>query len=68
MQKCHTVHDNEHEVVNVNPILYVLQLTEQFKTLNPMRQVPAVEIDGVTLSQSVSHLNIHPCNPTKTDF
>lgn len=29
------------------------QLTEQYKTLNPMQQVPAVEIDGITLSQSV---------------
>ncbi|KAM4542133.1 maleylacetoacetate isomerase isoform 1-T1 [Odontesthes bonariensis] len=30
------------------------QLTEQYKTLNPMQQVPAVEIDGVTLSQSLA--------------
>lgn len=28
---------------------------QQYKTLNPMQQVPAVEIDGITLSQSVSH-------------
>ncbi|TWW72147.1 maleylacetoacetate isomerase isoform X4 [Takifugu flavidus] len=31
-----------------------LQLTEQYKTLNPMQQVPAVEIDGITLSQSLA--------------
>ncbi|XP_028251395.1 maleylacetoacetate isomerase isoform X1 [Parambassis ranga] len=30
------------------------QLTEQYKTLNPMQQVPAVEIDGFTLSQSLA--------------
>ncbi|XP_067336960.1 maleylacetoacetate isomerase isoform X3 [Channa argus] len=30
------------------------QLTEQYKELNPMQQVPAVEIDGVTLSQSLA--------------
>uniref|UniRef100_A0A674NLW6 maleylacetoacetate isomerase n=1 Tax=Takifugu rubripes TaxID=31033 RepID=A0A674NLW6_TAKRU len=30
------------------------QLTEQYKTLNPMQQVPAVEIDGITLSQSLA--------------
>ncbi|XP_077435048.1 maleylacetoacetate isomerase isoform X2 [Vanacampus margaritifer] len=30
------------------------QLTEEYKTLNPMQQVPAVEIDGVTLSQSLA--------------
>ncbi|KAM9787015.1 maleylacetoacetate isomerase isoform X1 [Syngnathus typhle] len=30
------------------------QLTEDYKTLNPMQQVPAVEIDGVTLSQSLA--------------
>ncbi|XP_053701591.1 maleylacetoacetate isomerase isoform X2 [Synchiropus splendidus] len=30
------------------------QLSEQFKSLNPMQQVPAVEIDGVTLSQSLA--------------
>lgn len=29
------------------------KLTDQFKVLNPMRQVPAVTIDGITLSQSV---------------
>ncbi|XP_056915213.1 maleylacetoacetate isomerase isoform X3 [Takifugu flavidus] len=29
-------------------------LTEQYKTLNPMQQVPAVEIDGITLSQSLA--------------
>ncbi|MEQ2305413.1 Glutathione S-transferase zeta-1, partial [Ameca splendens] len=28
------------------------QFTEQYKTLNPMQQVPAVEIDGTTLFQS----------------
>lgn len=32
----------------------LLKLTQQYKTLNPMQQVPAVEIDGITLSQSVS--------------
>ncbi|XP_037096706.1 maleylacetoacetate isomerase isoform X1 [Syngnathus acus] len=30
------------------------QLTEDYKTLNPMQQVPAVEIDGVALSQSLA--------------
>uniref|UniRef100_A0A1A8H5P9 Maleylacetoacetate isomerase n=1 Tax=Nothobranchius korthausae TaxID=1143690 RepID=A0A1A8H5P9_9TELE len=30
------------------------QLTEQYKALNPMLQVPAVEIDGITLSQSLA--------------
>ncbi|XP_066550643.1 maleylacetoacetate isomerase isoform X1 [Amia ocellicauda] len=30
------------------------QLTEQYKTLNPMQQVPAVSIDGITLSQSLA--------------
>ncbi|CAK6957054.1 maleylacetoacetate isomerase [Scomber scombrus] len=30
------------------------QLTEPYKALNPMQQVPAVEIDGVTLSQSLA--------------
>ncbi|CAK6957056.1 maleylacetoacetate isomerase [Scomber scombrus] len=29
-------------------------LTEPYKALNPMQQVPAVEIDGVTLSQSLA--------------
>ncbi|KAL7380612.1 hypothetical protein ABVT39_020641 [Epinephelus coioides] len=29
-------------------------LTEQYKALNPMQQVPAVEIDGITLSQSLA--------------
>uniref|UniRef100_A0A8C1HKU5 Maleylacetoacetate isomerase n=1 Tax=Cyprinus carpio carpio TaxID=630221 RepID=A0A8C1HKU5_CYPCA len=29
------------------------QLTDQFKAVNPMQQVPAVTIDGITLSQSV---------------
>lgn len=32
----------------------VHKLTEQYKTLNPMQQVPAVEMDGITLCQSVS--------------
>ncbi|XP_034714161.1 maleylacetoacetate isomerase isoform X2 [Etheostoma cragini] len=30
------------------------QLTEQYKALNPMQQVPAVEIDGIILSQSLA--------------
>ncbi|KAK5614443.1 Glutathione S-transferase zeta-1 [Crenichthys baileyi] len=30
------------------------QFTEQYKTLNPMQQVPAVEIDGTTLFQSLA--------------
>ncbi|XP_073340575.1 maleylacetoacetate isomerase isoform X1 [Pagrus major] len=30
------------------------QLTQEYKTLNPMQQVPAVEIDGITLSQSLA--------------
>ncbi|KAJ0063104.1 hypothetical protein NL108_012573, partial [Boleophthalmus pectinirostris] len=30
------------------------QYTPQYKELNPMQQVPAVEIDGMTISQSVS--------------
>ncbi|XP_073683055.1 maleylacetoacetate isomerase isoform X1 [Garra rufa] len=31
-----------------------LQLTDQFKKINPMRQVPALTIDGITLSQSLA--------------
>ncbi|XP_070697808.1 maleylacetoacetate isomerase isoform X2 [Pempheris klunzingeri] len=31
-----------------------LQFTQQYKTLNPMQQVPAVEIDGIVLSQSLA--------------
>ncbi|XP_077476992.1 maleylacetoacetate isomerase isoform X1 [Stigmatopora argus] len=30
------------------------QLTKEYNTLNPMRQVPAVEIDGIILSQSLA--------------
>ncbi|KAG7328300.1 hypothetical protein KOW79_008244 [Hemibagrus wyckioides] len=30
------------------------QLTDQYKTVNPMQQVPAVTIDGITLSQSLA--------------
>jgi len=30
------------------------QLTDQYKALNPMQQVPAVQIDGITLSQSLA--------------
>ncbi|KAM6968834.1 maleylacetoacetate isomerase isoform 2-T2 [Tautogolabrus adspersus] len=30
------------------------QRTQEYKTLNPMQQVPAVEIDGITLSQSLA--------------
>lgn len=30
------------------------QLTDQYKAVNPMRQVPAVNIDGVTISQSLA--------------
>ncbi|KAK2826114.1 hypothetical protein Q5P01_020328 [Channa striata] len=30
------------------------QCTDQYRKLNPMQQVPAVEIDGVTLSQSLA--------------
>uniref|UniRef100_A0A8C1FNT3 Maleylacetoacetate isomerase n=1 Tax=Cyprinus carpio carpio TaxID=630221 RepID=A0A8C1FNT3_CYPCA len=30
------------------------QLTDQFKAVNPMQQVPAVTIDGITLSQSLA--------------
>lgn len=30
------------------------QYSLQYKTLNPMQQVPAVEIDGITLSQSLA--------------
>ncbi|XP_016399042.1 maleylacetoacetate isomerase isoform X1 [Sinocyclocheilus rhinocerous] len=30
------------------------QLTDQFKAINPMQQVPAVTIDGITLSQSLA--------------
>ncbi|CAL8295486.1 unnamed protein product [Arctogadus glacialis] len=30
------------------------QLTDQYKALNPMQQVPAVEIDGIILSQSLA--------------
>uniref|UniRef100_UPI003AB09D23 maleylacetoacetate isomerase isoform X1 n=1 Tax=Centroberyx gerrardi TaxID=166262 RepID=UPI003AB09D23 len=30
------------------------QLTDQYKALNPMQQVPAVQIDGIILSQSLA--------------
>ncbi|XP_059209258.1 maleylacetoacetate isomerase isoform X3 [Centropristis striata] len=30
------------------------QLADEYKALNPMMQVPAVEIDGITLSQSLA--------------
>ncbi|XP_028995074.1 maleylacetoacetate isomerase isoform X3 [Betta splendens] len=30
------------------------QLTEEYKKLNPMQQVPAVEVDGIRLSQSLA--------------
>ncbi|KAG7238566.1 hypothetical protein INR49_030839 [Caranx melampygus] len=40
------------------------QLTEQYKTLNPMQQVPAVEMDGITLSQSAGP-RLLPANPMK---
>lgn len=30
------------------------QFTEEFQTLNPMKQVPALKIDGITIVQSVS--------------
>ncbi|XP_036398682.1 maleylacetoacetate isomerase isoform X1 [Megalops cyprinoides] len=30
------------------------QLTDQYKALNPMQQVPAITIDGITLSQSLA--------------
>ncbi|XP_019110301.1 maleylacetoacetate isomerase isoform X2 [Larimichthys crocea] len=30
------------------------QLTQQYKAINPMQQVPALEIDGITLSQSLA--------------
>ncbi|PVD25654.1 hypothetical protein C0Q70_13313 [Pomacea canaliculata] len=32
------------------------QLKEDYKEKNPMSQVPAIFIDGITLSQSVSHI------------
>ncbi|KAM8915448.1 maleylacetoacetate isomerase isoform 2-T2 [Spinachia spinachia] len=35
-------------------VLYVLQLSDQYKKLNPMQQVPSVEIDGITISQSLA--------------
>lgn len=48
---------------SLTQVLSVLKLTEQYKALNPMQQVPAVEIDGITLSQSVSSQTLYPCNP-----
>lgn len=30
------------------------QFSEDFQTLNPMKQVPALKIDGLTIGQSVS--------------
>lgn len=39
----------------------MLKLTEEYKRLNPMQQVPAVEVDGVSLSQSVSVNTRLPC-------
>lgn len=44
----------------------MLKLTEQYKKLNPMQQVPAVEIDGVTLSQSVSLNTLQLYHPVRT--
>uniref|UniRef100_A0A8C6ZQC2 maleylacetoacetate isomerase n=1 Tax=Nothoprocta perdicaria TaxID=30464 RepID=A0A8C6ZQC2_NOTPE len=38
------------------------QHSAEYKTLNPMQQVPTLKIDGITISQSVSyliHLNHH---------
>lgn len=32
------------------------QFTDQYKSVNPVQQVPAVTIDGITLCQSVSSL------------
>lgn len=46
-------------------VLFMLKLTEQYKKLNPMQQVPAVEIDGVTLSQSVSLNTLQLYHPTE---
>ena len=54
-----------------NPLndLYVLKLTQEYQKLNPMQQVPAVEIDGITLSQSVSlQTLVIPCKSYKTIF
>lgn len=54
-------------VFSLTTFLHLLKHTEQYKTLNPMQQVPAVEIDGITLSQSVSPQMLLPtvCNPIK---
>lgn len=51
------------------------QLTDQYKVLNPMQQVPAVQIDGITLSQSLAVIqyieetrpgpNLLPTDPKK---
>ncbi|XP_005724111.1 maleylacetoacetate isomerase isoform X1 [Pundamilia nyererei] len=40
--------------VSLTVALSVPKLTEEYKALNPMQQVPAVEIDGTTLSQSLA--------------
>ncbi|KAL4613154.1 maleylacetoacetate isomerase isoform X1 [Arapaima gigas] len=45
----------EYEQVPVNLIKDGgLQLTDEYKKVNPMQQVPAVTIDGMTLSQSLA--------------
>ena len=35
-------------------VVFLAQLTEDYKKLNPMGQVPALVIDGHTLADSVS--------------
>ena len=42
------------------------QFSEEFQALNPMKQVPALKIDGITIGQSVSgsfgrpHMSMRP--------
>lgn len=45
----------DYEIVAINLIKDGgQQFSKEFQALNPMKQVPALKIDGITLSQSVS--------------
>ncbi|RXN11326.1 maleylacetoacetate isomerase isoform X2 [Labeo rohita] len=44
----------EYEQKTIHLIKDMLQVTDEFKKVNPMQQVPAVTIDGITLSQSLA--------------
>ncbi|RAQ36249.1 maleylacetoacetate isomerase, partial [Pasteurella multocida] len=47
----------DYEIVPVNLIKDGgQQFSEEFQTLNPMKQVPALKIDGITIGQSLAIL------------